>query len=244
MNWATLITELRSFTGTTSTNYSDTLAVIDLNKSYHYIEDCITEVVWESYFYNEFTTDTTVAWQKEYTLPANITGNLDGVNKTLGISIDYGTWTYIKAVKVDVNSLEHDISWYETNVSTDNPIYTIQDNSVMIFPVPTATTIGDIRMYVVQNLIDITSSTAESDIFNGKIHKKYHPLIELGARQYWYERRQLKEDAEQARQKFMVELFGGVNKEGIRVPWMLNMLNTRQRGARIRQMPTWYSVKQ
>jgi hypothetical protein len=88
----------------------------------------------------------------------------------------------------------------------------------MIFPVPTATTIGDIRMYVVQNLIDITSSTAEADIFNGKIHKKYHPLIELGARQYAYERRQLKEDAEQARQKFMVELFGGVNKEGIKVP--------------------------
>ena len=88
----------------------------------------------------------------------------------------------------------------------------------MIFPVPTATTIGDIKMYVIQNLIDITASTAEADIFNGKIHKKYHPLIELGARQYGYERRQLKEDAEQARQKFMVELFGGVNKEGIKVP--------------------------
>jgi hypothetical protein len=124
-----------------------------------------------------------------------------------------------------------------TNQPTTNPIYTIQDNSVMIFPVPTATTIGDIKMYVIQNLIDITSSTAEADIFNGKIHKKYHPLIELGARQYGYERRQLKDDAEQARQKFMVELFGGVNKEGIKVPGMLNLINTRQRGARIRQMP-------
>lgn len=49
----------------------------------------------------------------------------------------------------------------------------------MIFPVPTATTIGDIKMYVVQNLIDITASTAEDDIFNGKIHKKYHYLIAL-----------------------------------------------------------------
>ena len=67
----------------------------------------------------------------------------------------------------------------------------------MIFPVPTATTIGTLRLYVVQNLIDITDSTAEADIFNGKIHKKYHPLIELGARQYGYERRQLKDDAEQ-----------------------------------------------
>lgn len=54
----------------------------------------------------------------------------------------------------------------------------------MIFPVPTATTIGDIRMYAVQNLIDITELTTEENIFNGKIHKKHHPLIELGARQY------------------------------------------------------------
>lgn len=243
MTWATLASELLAFTGTTNTNYDTVPRFIDLNKSYHYIEDCITEIVGESYFYQEFTTDTTVALQKEYTLPANITGNLDWVNKTLGISIDYGDG-YVKATKIDVNSLEYDVSWYETNQPTTKPIYTIQDNSVMIFPVPTATTIGDIKMYVVQNLIDITASTAEADIFNGKIHKKYHPLIELGARQYGYERRQLKEDAEQARQKFMVELFGGVNKEGIKVPWMLNLLNTRQRGARIRQMPAWYEVKQ
>ena len=47
MNWATLITEYRSFTGATSANLSDTLALIDLNKSYHYIEDCITEIVGE-----------------------------------------------------------------------------------------------------------------------------------------------------------------------------------------------------
>jgi len=86
----------------------------------------------------------------------------------------------------------------------------------MIFPAPIV--VGSGKHYIIQNLIDITASTAEADIFNGKIHKKYHPLIELGARQYGYERRQLKEDAEQARQKFMVELFGGVNKEGIKVP--------------------------
>jgi hypothetical protein len=243
MNWATLASELLLFTGTTNANYDIVPRLIDINKSYHFIEDCITEVVGESYFYNEFITDTTVVGQKEYTIPTNLSGNLDWVNKTLGVSVDYGNG-YKKATKVDVNSLDKDVSWYEVNQSTEYPIYTIQDNSVMIFPVPTATTIWDIKMYVIQNLIDITADTAEADIFNGKIHKKYHPLIELGARQYGYERRQLKEDAEQARQKFMVELFGGVNKEGIKVPWMLNLLNTRQRWARIRQMPAWYAVKQ
>ncbi len=88
MNWATLISELRSNTGTTASNYSDPLALIDLNKSYHYIEDCLTQEIGENYFYQEFTSDATVAGQKEYTFPANITGNLDGTNKVLSISID------------------------------------------------------------------------------------------------------------------------------------------------------------
>lgn len=240
MNWATLITELRSATWTNSGNYSDTLALIDLNKSYHYIEDCITQEIGESYFYNEFVTDTTVAGQKEYTIPTNVSGNLDWVNKTLGISIDYGDG-YTKATKVDVNSLDKDVSWYEEHQSTANPIYTIQDNSVMIFPAPTATTIWDIKMYVVQNLIDLTASTAEADVFNGKIHKKYHSLIALGAEQFAFIRRQLKNDAQEAEARFNGKLFGEyVN--GKYAPWMLDMLNTRTRGARIRQMPSWYKV--
>jgi len=76
----------------------------------------------------------------------------------------------------------------------------------MIFPVPTATSIGDIRMYVVQNLIDLTASTAETDVFNGKIHKKYHPLIALGAEQYCYIRRTLKNEAQEAETRFLGKL--------------------------------------
>jgi len=242
MTWATLASELLAFTGTTAVNYDTVPRYIDLNKSYHFIEDCLTEVIWEGFLWNSMTF-ATVANQSEYTMHASIVWNLDGTNKSLGVSIDYGNWP-IKLIKKDVNSLEHDMSWYNTNTPAVEwqAFFTILDNSFMIFPAPIV--VGSGKHYIIQNLIDITASTAEADIFNGKIHKKYHPLIELGARQYGYERRQLKEDAEQARQKFMVELFGGVNKEGIKVPWMLNMLNTRQRGARIRQMPTWYSVKQ
>lgn len=242
MNWATLITEYRSFTWATSANLSDTLALIDLNKSYHYIEDCITEIVWESFFYNEVTTDDpTVAWQKEYTIYFATAWNLDGTNKLLGVSIDYGDGIYTKATKVDMQSLDKDFSWYAEHQPTSDPIYTIQDNSIMIFPVPTASTVGYIRMYIIQNLIDLTASTAESDIFNGKIHKKYHPLIALGAEQYGYQRRQMFDKAQESEIRFHWKLFWEyVN--GKYAPWMLDLINTRQRGARIRQMPAWYNV--
>lgn len=109
---------------------------------------------------------------------------------------------------MDINSLEHDPSWYETNQPTSSPIYTIQDNSVMIFPVPTATTVGYIKMYIIQNLIDITDATTEDDMFNGKIQSKYHHLIALGAEQYAYTRRQMDNKALEAEQRFHGKLFG------------------------------------
>lgn len=242
MNWATLESELRSFTGTTSSNYSQANVFLDLNKSYHYIEDCITENIGENYFYQEVTSNITVDWQKEYVMDVVPAGNLDWVNKTLGVSIDYGNDTFVKAVKVDINSLEHDPSWYETNQPTSSPIYTIQDNSVMIFPVPTALTVGYIKMYIIQNLIDLTASTTEDDIFNGKIPTKYHPLIALGAEQYSYQRRQMFDKAQESEQRFHGKLFGEYAWSKY-VPWMLDLLNTRNRGARIRQMPAWFNVK-
>ena len=135
------------------------------------------------------------------------------MNKTLGVSIDYGDGVFVKATKVDINSLEYDPSWYETNQPTSDPIYAIQDNSIMIFPVPTATTVGYIKMYVIQNLIDITSATSEDAMFNGKIQQKYHYIIALGAEQFAYTRRQMKNEASEAGQRFDDKLFGYVNSK-------------------------------
>jgi len=237
MNGATLFTELRSATGTTSTNYSDTLVAIDLNKSYHFIEDMMTQEIWENFFYNEIISATVVG-QKEYTMFTATAWNLDWQAKTLWVSIDYG-YGYVKAVKKDMNSLDRDFDYYKTNQSQSDPFYTIQDNSIMIFPTPTV--IGLLRQYIVQNLIDITTDTTEANMFNGKVHKKYHPLIALGAEQYSYARRQLKNEATEANTRFMNALLGYVSG-GRRIPWMMDILNTRTRGARIRQMPDGFTV--
>ena len=49
----------------------------------------------------------------------------------------------------------------------------------MIFPVPTASTVGYIRMYIIQNLIDLTASTAESDILMAKSIRNITHLLLL-----------------------------------------------------------------
>lgn len=235
MNWATLDSELLSATGTTTVNYPEAQRWIDLNKSYHFFEDLLTQEIGENFFYNEMSFATVVG-QKEYTMHDAIVGNLDGTNKSLGVSIDYGDWL-IKLIKKDINALDKDPSWYVTNTPAIEweAFFTIQDNSFMIFPAPTV--IGTGIHYIVQNLIDLTSSTTEADVFNGKIHKKYHYIIPLGAEQYCYIRRGMKAEAQEAESRLLKKIFG----DG-RLPWVISMLNTRQRWARIRQMPAWYKV--
>ena len=53
------------------------------------------------------------------------------------------------------------------------------DNSIEIFPTPYKSVTNGIKQRVVQNLIDLTSGTAEADIFNGKIHVNNHYFIAL-----------------------------------------------------------------
>lgn len=63
-------------------------------------------------------------------------------------------------------------------------------------------------MQVVQNLKDLTSSTSEANIFNGKIHKIYHNLIAFGAMEHIFRQRRLENDAVEARKVFLNKLYG------------------------------------
>jgi hypothetical protein len=87
-------------------------------------------------------------------------------------------------------------------------MFTIVDNSVLIFPKPINSVTGCGKMRVVQNLIDLTSSTAESAIFNGKIHANHHYFIALGAFEHIYRQRKLENDAITARKVFLSKIYG------------------------------------
>jgi len=59
----------------------------------------------------------------------------------------------------------------------------------------------------VQNLIDLTSSTTEDNIFNGKIHANNHYFIALGAFEHIFRQRQLENDAITARKVFLSKIY-------------------------------------
>lgn len=225
-----LISYLRSTTATDSINYTTADCVVDLNSSYHEIEDRIVKIVWEKYFWNRLDT-TGVNTQSEYTFSSSTSGNLQWINKTYWVSIDYGgTGDFVKAIKQDSDLLDKDSSYYEINQSKQNPFYEIKDNSLFIYPAPTDG-VSIIRHSVANGLIDLTSTTTEANIFNGKIQSKYHYIIALGAREYGFLRRNLQNEAQLAEAKFQRVL-----------RTMLSSLNTRDTSAKKRQTADGFRV--
>jgi hypothetical protein len=89
MNGSEMLSFLRATTGTDEANYTTANAMVDLNISYHFIEDAIVKKVGEKFFWDRLDA-TGVSEQSEYTFYSATSGNLTGVNKTYGVSVDYG----------------------------------------------------------------------------------------------------------------------------------------------------------
>lgn len=75
MDGTALLSYLRSTTATDTINYITADCVVDLNSSYHAIEDAIVKIVGEKYFWNSLDA-TGVNTQSEYTFDATSSGNL------------------------------------------------------------------------------------------------------------------------------------------------------------------------
>ncbi len=130
-----------------STNYTDTVAVEDMNVVYHDLESTIVTEVDERFFWDTFVVSSLVADQTEYTIPDATSGNFVGLQKTLGISIKYDGTNFTKARPSYPETLEHDLTWYAENQDVTDPFFFIADNSYFIFPAPQTTVANGIRLY-------------------------------------------------------------------------------------------------
>ena len=218
-----LITDIASYireqTGVNSTNVTDSQLYRYINISYHEIENAIVTNLNEDFFWNELKFSLT-ANQSEYTLDTTVVGNRSGTNKILSVAIDYnGNGSYVTAVPTTGDNLEYKRS----NTSAQYPLFRIMDGSIEIFPAPYKNVTNGGKQRVVENLIDLTSGTAEVDIFNGKIHVNNHYFIALWAFEHVYRQRQLENDAVNARNTFLAKLYG----DNVRDIGLLGRLNNR-----------------
>jgi hypothetical protein len=214
-----IATYIREQTGVTVANVTDAQLYRAINISYHEIENAIVTNLNEDWFWNEIISSL-MANQEEYTNDTLVVGNVSGTNKILAVSIDYtGNGNFTPATYTSSENIENK----RLNSSEASPLYTIVDNSIIIFPKPKTAVTEGLKMRVVQNLVDLTSGTTESNIFNGKIHTNNHYFIALGAFEHIYRQRQLENDAVNARRVFLSKIYG----DGMQDIGLLGRLNNR-----------------
>lgn len=224
----TYIDRARRLNSVDTSQYTADNALEDANIIVHQIEDYITSAIWEGFFWDILTATTTVVSQSEYTIPTISSGNFNAVPKVESISIMYAIGgDFIPAREIDRQTLlqTHDLSWYEVNQSESDPIYFIADNSVFIYPYPSEAVTNGIKFYGIKSLADIVATTAEADLFGGKIPTKYHNLISEGMEQFIFATQWKKAESKAAKDIFELEKLPKLveklwnRKVGIQLRW-------------------------
>jgi hypothetical protein len=209
MTWQEMIDFARTISWWLSTSQLPTATAIKYaNIGYHKVKREIINLK-EDFFWDILKVDDTVVNQNEYTIPAWLTGNYKDVSKTMAVSIKYSDTTdYIKCDKQYQYQLTEDLDYYKTTQWQTNPFFFIADNSYFIFPTPTVAVSEWIKIYWIKNLIDITESTTEVNIFDWKIPTEYHYIVPLYIRYMYYMSRwvDFKQDTISAKADFDIAL--------------------------------------
>lgn len=175
MNSQAIYAFARNLTGTDSSNMPDATLLTYLNIAYHDLEKVIVSEVNEDFFYTEWTADL-VNGQRLYSIPVEA-GSIPACSKVNGISIKRKS-TDLEHIKLDerkLSMMEKDMKSYSDD--SVYPFFSITDKYIELYPSPTEDITGGLIIYGIQELLDLTSSSAEADVL---IPRRYHNLIAYG----------------------------------------------------------------
>lgn len=166
---------------TTVAQVTSANALIYANIVYHELEEVIRNDINEDYFYDYFTTDF-VANQNEYVLEEQ-SGTNNGINKILSVGAKYSTndTNYSLVTAFGTGSLSNTEDYLWANQPSTAPFYTVMDNSVFIYPYPSATIDDGLRVHASINLKDLLAWGAETTV---KFPRNFHFVIGVGMKRY------------------------------------------------------------
>lgn len=177
MNVQEIINRARRLTYTNTAQYPDNVAIEDFNIIYKQVCNSLTQEVNEDFFWDSFTTNA-VLWQSEYVL-------WNDMFKIKDVSVKYKD-TYIPVFNQETINLPYDIEYYKTNQSTNNPFYTINDNSIFIYPSPIENVVDWIKVEAIMKPISLTISSPESSLL---LPNEYHYIISEWLKQFMFQAR-------------------------------------------------------
>lgn len=161
-----------SFQSTASAKYADADLDANLNMWYRILLGWVFETtgIWE--FNGEMSTTNLVSGQEEYVLPEDFVI----LNR---VEILYsGASGYVRATRADDKQIEG-AAFGNDEIpvgSTANPVYRTFDNSIFIYPTPTASSSAGLR---IEYLTDITELASGSDVPG--LNSLVHHVISIGA---------------------------------------------------------------
>jgi len=177
-----------------------------LNSAYRYFINK-TRMVNEDYFY-DYWKATTIPWQEEYTMLRrwhiiNDTPQKWMIKiKTIGIKYSESATNYTKARLESMNNLTSDIFWYKDKQPQTDPFFTVSDNSIFIYPVPTERIEGWLIFHGISDPLPLVLDSELSDV---KLPIELHELFPLAMKWYYFASRSMINEKNDAKNDLTIE---------------------------------------
>lgn len=178
-----------------------------LNIAYHTVENALIEWVGDDFFYEFIETDT-IANQNEYPLPES-TSSVAGFKKVLGVDIKRGTNDVYYTKLNNARNTEFKVSLdnLSSNLNQDLGVFDIKDWSLFIYPTPLTSVTDGLKVQVLQNLVDISSATAEASIFPWHTElRQWHYVVALCMKPYIFWEKGLYAEKQQSENEARAEI--------------------------------------
>lgn len=170
---------VRFLTNTNSTTFTDAdiNASINLYQSYFANEILASMDGWD--FQGEIATTDMVANQQEYVFPTDILKI-----KRVELSYDSGANWY-RAEQFDINQRRRptNTASITRDFDTSNPYVDFMDNSLMLYPIPTAASTAGVKIWYEKSLTDLSADTDEPNFA-----KAYHKGLCYGSARDYFEK--------------------------------------------------------
>lgn len=203
-----LISLARTLTHTNSSQVTGIQALEFINIIYHKVAWAIISRVDEDFFWDTFTADT-VANQNEYVMPL-ASATVAWMDKINRVEVKWAsTDTYTTIVWADTldSYKQRSDAKLQTDISTQDAWFDLRDGSLFLYPKPTNSITGGIKINWIVTLIDLLTGWAENTIFpNNSDLRDYHDVLAIWMKQYIFSLQGLSSEKNDSIQEFQLKL--------------------------------------
>lgn len=168
----------RFLTNTNTTTYTDADLDASLNMYYHMFVNEALQAMDDWDFQLDSATADLVANQQEYVFPSTIL-------KIKRIEVSYDGTTWYKVTPMDINERGKATSTTDirNDFTVENPYADIMDNSIFLYPIPTANVTGGIKIWYAKEATELSAATDEPNL-----PEAYHKGLCYGAAMDYFDK--------------------------------------------------------